>query len=93
MGANLYNRYLKQFWKTRDHHGNHDDVAKGGVPACRKLPTSGNLPEITAREMESILVGTGVYNPDDVMKEAPVYYGHRDFANEPELAKPSKWER
>lgn len=91
VGANLYSRYLKQFWRTRDHNGNLDDVNNGDIPACRKLPRSRDIPEHTVREMESILVGTGVYSPDDVIDEEPVYYGHRDFADEPEMTKPSKY--
>ena len=44
--------------------------------------------------MESLLVGTGVYNPEketETRSEDSVYHGHRDIAHEPELAKPTKF--
>lgn len=44
--------------------------------------------------MESLLVGTGVYDPTKEVGTSiqdQVYHGHRDIANEPELAKPTKF--
>lgn len=49
--------------------------------------------EQTVQAMESLLVSTGVYNPekdDNKHKEDDVYHGHRDIEHEPELAKPTK---
>lgn len=84
MAAN-YNRYLEQFWKTRDDNGNLDDVINGDITPCRKLSISRDIPEHTVREVGSILVGTDGFSPDDVIDEKPVYYGHRDFADEPDM--------
>lgn len=45
--------------------------------------------------MESLLVGTGVYNPEKesetTIPEDKVYHGHRDIAHEPELATPTRY--
>lgn len=41
------------------------------------------------KEMESILVGTGVYKHEEVKtSEDQPYHGHRDFDHEPDLAEP-----
>ena len=95
VGANLYNRYLQKVWKDRD--SGKTEEATISLPACRRIPKNVGLTEQTVREMESLLVGTGVYKQGDHTKGAMaaaaaphVYHGHRDFLDEPALTKPSK---
>lgn len=86
----MYNRYLKEVKKTREP-SKSKDATEQGLPACRKLPANIVLPAQTVKEMESILVGTGVYKHDEEKKaDADVYHGHRDFVDEPALSRPSK---
>jgi len=93
VGANLYDRYLKRVWLNKDN-GNAED-ASDHLPVSRRISVSGNmcLSEQSVRSMESVLVGTGVYNPDKESSDSDddVYHGHRDIMHEPELAKPGRF--
>uniref|UniRef100_A0A0B7B3I6 Haloacid dehalogenase-like hydrolase domain-containing 5 n=1 Tax=Arion vulgaris TaxID=1028688 RepID=A0A0B7B3I6_9EUPU len=87
VGANLYNRYIKQ----KDANANAVDV-----PGSRIIPDSAELSEQTVENCHSMLVGTGVYkhNPSDGMVvncNTDVYHGHRDIAHEPELSRPHRY--
>lgn len=58
------------------------------------IPNNSALYQQTVQAMESLLVGTGVYKPeeeDSSDDDVDIYHGHRDIENEPELAKPSKF--
>lgn len=87
VGANLYDRFLKQ---TKNGDGNRPLC----LPRSRSIPCSGELMEQTVQAMESLLVSTGVYNPDKESNktdnDADVYHGHRDITHEPELATPTR---
>jgi HAD superfamily hydrolase (TIGR01456 family) len=92
VGANLYDRYLKKMWLNKDN-GNADDTGHH-LPGSRSIPSNLSLFEQTVRSMESVLVGTGVYNPNKETSdedEDDVYHGHRDILHEPELTKPSRF--
>ena len=71
------------------------DSGTDGLPVSRSIPRHASLTEQTVRSMESLLVGTGVFNPDEEKSDSDddVYHGHRDIHNEPELAKPSRYAR
>lgn len=90
VGANLYDRYLKKAWSNRDNGNSDSDT--DDLPVSRSIPRHASLTEQTVRSMESVLVGTGVFNPNEEKSdsEEDVYHGHRDIDNEPELAKPSR---
>lgn len=95
VGANLYDRYLKRSWQNRDN-GNMDESSHNDtLPVSRSIPKGVNLYEQTVRSMESLLVGTGVFKPEETSTGSSpsddVYHGHRDIMNEPELAKPSRF--
>ncbi|KAL3851958.1 hypothetical protein ACJMK2_015648 [Sinanodonta woodiana] len=91
VGANLYDRYLKDIWEHRDN-GN---TPVSSLPSSRTIPDESGLYEQTVRSMKSLLVGTGVYKHDTEKAatddDRDVYHGHRDIANEPELATPSQF--
>ncbi|KAL3851957.1 hypothetical protein ACJMK2_015647 [Sinanodonta woodiana] len=90
VGANLYDRYLKEVWQNRDN-GN---FTTNSLPKSRLIPNESDLYEQTVRSMKSLLVGTGVYKQDtkkSTAEDAEVYHGHRDITNEPELTKPSQF--
>ena len=93
VGANLYDRYLKKMWSNREN-GNSDEESDT-LPNCRTIPTNVSLRRQSVRSMESVLVGTGVFNLEKESKkskeEEEVYHGHRDILHEPELAKPSRF--
>ena len=89
VGANLYDRYIKQ----RDSNGNSCDI-----PLSRLIPHSDDLYKQTVENCHSMLVGTGVYKhlPEDQQKTSPtsktgIYHGHRDVAHEEDLTKPHKY--
>ncbi|XP_049920020.1 haloacid dehalogenase-like hydrolase domain-containing 5 [Epinephelus moara] len=100
-GANLYNRYLEE----RAARKNPKAVAKmvsatGSTTAVPQEVESDNLWESelalpTATSCKSILVCTGVYNPNEevpsdanhCIKET-VFHGHRDFRFDPALVEP-----
>jgi HAD superfamily hydrolase (TIGR01456 family) len=94
VGANLYDRYIKQ---SKDGNGNAFDL-----PVSRIVPENEDLHEQTVESMHSMLVGTGVYkhipesdsqseSETSSSKKSDVYHGHRDIAHEPELSKPHKF--
>ncbi|KAK3601715.1 hypothetical protein CHS0354_016074 [Potamilus streckersoni] len=91
VGANLYDRYLKEIWQHRDN-GN---TPVSSLPLSRSIPDESDLYEQTVRSIKSLLVGTGVYKHDTEKTatddDRDVYHGHRDIANEPELTTPSKF--
>ncbi|XP_069141469.1 haloacid dehalogenase-like hydrolase domain-containing 5 isoform X2 [Argopecten irradians] len=85
VGANLYDRFLKQSQQGNGH------IHKP-LPRSRSIPCGGQLMEQTVEAMESLLVGTGVYNEEKEAQKtdnSDVYHGHRDIMHEPELAKPT----
>lgn len=59
MGANMYNMYLKA-----KHSRRQSQAANLRLPSSRALPSSDVLTEQTATVMYSLLVGTGVFNPN-----------------------------
>lgn len=59
MGANMYNMYLKA-----KHSRRQSQAANLRLPLSRALPSSDMLTEQTATVMYSLLVGTGVFNPN-----------------------------
>ena len=95
VGANLYDRYLKRAQQNRDNGNACEDNHSDHLPLSRSIPKGVSLCEQTVRSMESLLVGTGVFKPEE--KNSPdspkddVYHGHRDIMHEPELAKPSRF--
>ncbi|XP_052251772.1 haloacid dehalogenase-like hydrolase domain-containing 5 isoform X1 [Dreissena polymorpha] len=93
LGANLYDRYLQRNWANEDN-GNTEGSTDHDLPECRTIPKDAKLYDLTCRTKESLLVGTGVYKPDQLTGRADsvdVYYGHRDIMNEPELTKPTRF--
>ncbi|XP_052250337.1 haloacid dehalogenase-like hydrolase domain-containing 5 isoform X2 [Dreissena polymorpha] len=93
LGANLYDRYLQRNWANEDN-GNTEGSTDHDLPECRTIPKDAKLYKHTCRKMESLLVGTGVYKPDQQTGRADsvdVYHGHRDIVNEPELTKPTRF--
>ena len=93
VGANLYNRLVKQSYQNR-LNGN-SKYSSAELPLCRFIPTHLKLYEQTVLSMESLLVGTGVFKLDNTKatdeKDNEVYHGHRDVMNEPELTKPTRF--
>lgn len=93
VGCNLYERFLKDSWSNRRNRNRNDSITRT-LPRSRSIPCEEALYEQTVTSMESLLVGTGVYNPEketETRSEDSVYHGHRDIAHEPELAKPTKF--
>ena len=93
VGCNLYERFLKDACINK-RNGNRNNSTCSSLPRSRSIPCEDILYEQTVTHVESLLVGTGVYNPDkdqEIPIEDQVYHGHRDIANEPELAKPTKF--
>ena len=92
VGANLYDRYLTRAWLNKDN-GNFVSDPECTLPLSRSIPSNVILNEQTVRSMESVLVGTGVFNPNKETghEEDDVYHGHRDILHEPQLAKPSRY--
>lgn len=87
VGANLYDRFLKESYRNRNQR-----IPPRRVPRSRSIPSEDGLFEQTVTQMESLLVGTGVYKHDtDSQNENSVYHGHRDIEHEPHLAKPSRF--
>ncbi|XP_021370280.1 haloacid dehalogenase-like hydrolase domain-containing 5 isoform X1 [Mizuhopecten yessoensis] len=87
VGANLYDRFLKQNKNGNGH------IHKP-LPRSRSIPCSEHLMEQTVLAMESLLVGTGVYNAEKESKKTDnddVYHGHRDIMHEPDLARPTRY--
>lgn len=95
VGANLYDRYLKRAWLNRENGNEDDSSSHDALPVCRSIPKGVNLYEQTVRSMESLLVGTGVFKPEEMTTDSSpkeeVYHGHRDILHEPELTKPSRF--
>ena len=88
VGANLYHRFLRKQSESTDNDENYN------LPRSRSIPNNSALYQQTVEAMESLLVGTGVYKPeeeDSSDDDNDIYHGHRDIENEPELAKPSKF--
>lgn len=88
VGANLYHRFLRRQSECIDN----EEV--NYLPRSRSIPNNSRLYQQTVLAMESLLVGTGVYKPEEEEssdEDVDVYHGHRDIENEPELAKPSKF--
>ncbi|XP_063443509.1 haloacid dehalogenase-like hydrolase domain-containing 5 [Mytilus trossulus] len=94
VGCNLYERFLKDSWINR-RNGNRNNSINRTLPRSRSIPCDAALYEQTVTSMESLLVGTGVYNPEKesetTLPEDKVYHGHRDIAHEPELATPTRY--
>lgn len=93
VGCNLYERFLRDSWINR-RNGNRNNSLSSSLPRSRSIPCEDILYEQTVTHMESLLVGTGVYDPTKEVGTSiqdQVYHGHRDIANEPELAKPTKF--
>ena len=93
VGCNLYERFLKDSWINR-RNGNRNNTNARSLPRSRSIPCQAELYEQTVTAMESLLVGTGVYNPSKettTSSDDKIYHGHRDIAHEPELAKPTTY--
>ncbi|XP_052780881.1 haloacid dehalogenase-like hydrolase domain-containing 5 isoform X2 [Mya arenaria] len=93
VGANLYNRYLQRTISNQEN-GNTQDETSHNLPTCRSIPRSISMCAQTVRSIESVLVGTGVFDPNKKTGNDDaddVYHGHRDIMHEPELAKPSQF--
>lgn len=100
-GANLYNRYLEE----RISRKNPKAVAKmvAGTGSTSAVPQEEEIDSLWESELalpaatscKSVLVCTGVYNPNvDVLPDAShciketVFHGHRDFRFDPALVEP-----
>lgn len=100
-GANLYNRYLEERVVRKNPKAKAKMVAAtGSATAMREEEESVNLWESelslpSATSCKSILVCTGVYDPNvEVPSDASqciketVFHGHRDFIFDPALVEP-----
>lgn len=101
VGANLYDRYIKQN-ALNLANGNESDgstsstSSSSSLPSSRIIPSGSELNEQTVEHCYSMLVGTGVYKAGTEMnKKGPdgkiIYHGHRDIAHEPHLTQPHKF--
>ncbi|KAL5014498.1 hypothetical protein ScPMuIL_008768 [Solemya velum] len=91
-GANLYDRYLKKVWYHKENANESSLHPMSELPSSRTIPDCSHLSEQNVREVNSVLVGTGVYDPTHKRKsDDDIYHGHRDIANEPDLYKPTKF--
>lgn len=94
-GANLYNRYLEERVAVKSAQTvAHMGAAAAAVEASVNLWES-ELALPSATSCKSILVCTGVYNPNaEVPPDAShciketVFHGHRDFRFDPALVEP-----
>ena len=62
------------------------------IPLCRNIPSGTELKPQTVQSMQSVLVCTGVYQPGASFSREggeKNYHGHRDFAFNPALYKPT----
>ncbi|XP_071401033.1 haloacid dehalogenase-like hydrolase domain-containing 5 isoform X2 [Centroberyx affinis] len=100
-GANLYNRYLEERSTRKNPKAVAKMVAATGsttaVPQEEEIDTAweSELAPPSATSCKSILVCTGVYNPNtEVPSDAnhcikeTVFHGHRDFRFDPALVEP-----
>ncbi|VDK76163.1 unnamed protein product [Dibothriocephalus latus] len=96
LGANLYNMYLRRYRRLSGGR----EVAppeqarldkKAAVASSRTVPADATFLPQTARGVESILVCTGVYKPDDRDKRqlTQPQNCHRDFLGATDLVLPS----
>ncbi|KAK6177275.1 hypothetical protein SNE40_015404 [Patella caerulea] len=96
VGANLYDRYIRSL-SNHENGNSTDNDAVNSLPSSRLIPSNVELHEQTVERCHSVLVGTGVYNPAKIEADnqnahkVPIYHGHRDIADEPHLAMPSKY--
>lgn len=102
-GANLYNRYLTERLSRKSHKAIQQALT--GTGTTSSLPQDANhngdweneLSSPSATSCKSILVCTGVYNPNvEVPNDASqciketVFHGHRDFHFDPALIEPGR---
>nr|KAG5705605.1 hypothetical protein BaRGS_034803 [Batillaria attramentaria] len=100
VGANLYDRYIKQnalnLANGNESDGSTSSTDSSGLPSSRVIPANADLHDQTVEHCYSMLVGTGVYKAGTEMnKKGPdgkvIYHGHRDIAHEPHLTQPHKF--
>lgn len=95
-GANLYNQYLRRYRRMSGSLTSPPTMEqirairrKIDISKSRMIPDDAEFIEHTAKLFISILVGTGVYDPNGSSMHGPnVYHGHRDIARDDELTKP-----
>ncbi|PAA53291.1 hypothetical protein BOX15_Mlig012684g2 [Macrostomum lignano] len=95
-GANLFNQYLRRYRKLSGSLSDpptHDEIKalrhKIAISKSRMIPEDAEFVRHSAKLFISILVGTGVYNPNAKSLYGPhVYHGHRDIQRDDELTKP-----
>ncbi|XP_062842760.1 haloacid dehalogenase-like hydrolase domain-containing 5 [Trichomycterus rosablanca] len=100
-GANLYNRYLKERLARKSSKAMQQALTAAGTtsPVSQDVDQDSDweseLASPSATSCKSVLVCTGVYNPNiEVPKDASqciketVFHGHRDFHFDPALIEP-----
>ncbi len=101
VGCNLYQRYIDRYHmrleqndiQTYDPDANNSEVYDPELPASRQIPNSADWTKQSVERIESLLVCTGVYNPEinsDVEGDEKNYMGHRDFPRISQLYQPTK---
>jgi len=103
VGSNLYQRYIKRLRERQQmlRDSNIESSAKDiylneiydpELPESRQIPKSATLSKQTVDQVESLLVCTGVYKPNQSHEEGgdeKNYQGHRDFPRITELYRPT----
>uniref|UniRef100_A0A1I8IS38 Cat eye syndrome critical region protein 5 n=1 Tax=Macrostomum lignano TaxID=282301 RepID=A0A1I8IS38_9PLAT len=95
-GANLYNKYLGRYRRLSGSLSGPPTIEQIrairrqiDISKSRMIPDDAEFMEHSAKLFISILVGTGVYNPNATSMCGPhVYHGHRDIERDDELTKP-----
>ncbi|KAF5404343.1 Haloacid dehalogenase like hydrolase domain containing 5 [Paragonimus heterotremus] len=90
LGSNLYNNFLRRF-RHLSGGGNdeHTQQQRVSVSQSRTVPPEADLLPQTARGIDSILVQTGVYRPDEKLQKRNTSYCHRDFQGATDLVLPT----
>ena len=98
VGANLYQRFCQRSQRRRNNIDQYEDVKNSELidpelPASRNVPLGSELSPQTIREVESLLVCTGVYKPGKTSANdggEKNYKGHKDFPFNASLYKPTR---
>ncbi|CAL8068634.1 unnamed protein product [Calicophoron daubneyi] len=91
LGANLYNNFLRRFRHASGGDRSNSDYSthqRVSVSQSRMVPPKADLLPQTCRGIDSILVETGVYNPNDKNRRHRSYT-HRDFQGATDLNLPT----
>jgi len=100
VGANIYNKFVSRFRRlssNSEKNLNQDEIAQirrqAAVSESRIIPDEAVFVPHECKAITSILVGTGVYNPDQGAEMAKKFlrYRHRDFEKVAELSKPDHY--